>query len=214
MSESTDRKDTEDVGADFVEPGKEFTRDTNYITTRITADGRDGYPVEPGRYRLIVARACPWANRVDHRAPSARPRRRSVDGHLRADPRRTQLDVRSRSRRGRPGAEDPPTAGRVLRPRSPDTRAGSRCRRSSRSRPGRSSPTTSRRSPSTSPPSGRNTTARGHRTCIRRTCATRSTRCPNWCSTTSTTASTAAVSPAHRRRTTTRTTVCSSASTG
>ncbi|WP_408586140.1 glutathione S-transferase family protein [Prescottella soli] len=35
----------------------------NYIPTRITADGRDGYPVEPGRYRLIVARACPWANR-------------------------------------------------------------------------------------------------------------------------------------------------------
>ena len=24
----------------------------------------DGYPVEPGRYRLIVARACPWANRA------------------------------------------------------------------------------------------------------------------------------------------------------
>ena len=42
----------------------EYTRDTNYITTRITADGRDGYPVEPGRYRLIVARACPWANRA------------------------------------------------------------------------------------------------------------------------------------------------------
>lgn len=37
----------------------EFNRDTNYITTRITADGRDGYPVEPGRYRLVVARACP-----------------------------------------------------------------------------------------------------------------------------------------------------------
>ena len=48
----------------YVEPGKEFTRDTNYITTRITADGRDGYPVEPGRYRLVVARACPWANRA------------------------------------------------------------------------------------------------------------------------------------------------------
>jgi glutathionyl-hydroquinone reductase len=41
-----------------------FTRDTNYITTRITADGRDGYPVEPGRYRLVAARACPWANRT------------------------------------------------------------------------------------------------------------------------------------------------------
>ncbi len=42
----------------------EFKRDMNYIATRITADGRDGYPVEPGRYRLVVARACPWANRA------------------------------------------------------------------------------------------------------------------------------------------------------
>ena len=49
--------------ASYVGPG-EFNRDTNYITTRITADGRDGYPVEPGRYRLVVARACPWANRA------------------------------------------------------------------------------------------------------------------------------------------------------
>ncbi len=48
----------------YVVPGGEFTRDTDYITTRITADGRDGYPVEPGRYRLIVSRACPWANRA------------------------------------------------------------------------------------------------------------------------------------------------------
>jgi putative glutathione S-transferase len=42
----------------------EFSRDMNYITSRITADGRDGYPVEPGRYRLVVSRACPWANRA------------------------------------------------------------------------------------------------------------------------------------------------------
>ena len=42
----------------------EFNRDSRYISTRITADGRDGYPVEPGRYRLIVSRACPWANRA------------------------------------------------------------------------------------------------------------------------------------------------------
>jgi glutathionyl-hydroquinone reductase len=47
----------------YVNPGGEYNRDQNYITTRITADGRDGYPVEPGRYRLIVSRACPWANR-------------------------------------------------------------------------------------------------------------------------------------------------------
>ena len=42
----------------------EFRRDSNYVTTRITEDGRDGYPVEPGRYRLVAARACPWANRA------------------------------------------------------------------------------------------------------------------------------------------------------
>ena len=47
----------------YVNPAGEFNRDQNYISTRITADGRDGYPVEPGRYRLVVSRACPWANR-------------------------------------------------------------------------------------------------------------------------------------------------------
>ena len=48
----------------YVTGGTEYTRDTNYIETRITRDGRDGYPVEAGRYRLIAARACPWANRT------------------------------------------------------------------------------------------------------------------------------------------------------
>jgi len=48
----------------YVTPGTEFTRDQRYIATRITADGRDGFPVEPDRYRLVVARACPWANRA------------------------------------------------------------------------------------------------------------------------------------------------------
>jgi putative glutathione S-transferase len=47
----------------YIEAGG-YERDTQYIETRITADGRDGYPVEPGRYRLVVARACPWANRA------------------------------------------------------------------------------------------------------------------------------------------------------
>ncbi len=48
----------------YVKAGQEYDRDTRYINTRITEDGRDGYPVEPGRYRLVVARACPWANRA------------------------------------------------------------------------------------------------------------------------------------------------------
>jgi glutathionyl-hydroquinone reductase len=41
----------------------EFKRDTKYLDGRITADGRDGWPVEAERYRLVVARGCPWANR-------------------------------------------------------------------------------------------------------------------------------------------------------
>lgn len=41
-----------------------YSRDTNYISTRVTGDGADGWPVEAGRYRLVAARACPWANRA------------------------------------------------------------------------------------------------------------------------------------------------------
>ena len=68
--------------------GEEFTRDTNYIEDRVVADveaarsapieagskigdprmaglteGAQAWPVEPGRYRLVAARACPWAHR-------------------------------------------------------------------------------------------------------------------------------------------------------
>jgi putative glutathione S-transferase len=56
ISTESDTKDLDRDGS--------FKRNQNYITTRITADGRDGFPVEPGRYRLVVARACPWANRA------------------------------------------------------------------------------------------------------------------------------------------------------
>jgi len=42
----------------------EFDRDMDYIPTRITREGDSGYKVEPGRYRLVAARACPWANRA------------------------------------------------------------------------------------------------------------------------------------------------------
>lgn len=48
----------------YVEPGAAYVRDTAYIEDRITRDGRDGYAVEPNRYRLVAARACPWANRT------------------------------------------------------------------------------------------------------------------------------------------------------
>ncbi|MFC6287218.1 glutathione S-transferase family protein [Nocardioides sp. GCM10027113] len=56
----------------YVKDGEEFQRDMTYVPDRITRDARtpehgpvDGrlWPVEPGRYRLVAARACPWANR-------------------------------------------------------------------------------------------------------------------------------------------------------
>lgn len=60
----TDRTDENDQKGSYVTQGKSFDRDMNYIDDRITRDGRDGWPVEAGRYRLAVSRACPWANRT------------------------------------------------------------------------------------------------------------------------------------------------------
>jgi len=72
----------------YVTGDAEFTRDTNYIEDRIVADpealrslpappaskvgsvgfglsdGAVAWPVEAGRYRLVAANACPWANRA------------------------------------------------------------------------------------------------------------------------------------------------------
>ncbi|HWV27989.1 MAG TPA: glutathione S-transferase C-terminal domain-containing protein [Aeromicrobium sp.] len=54
----------------YVSGGQEFSRDMNYIPDRIVRDDTElppevpRWPVEPGRYRLIVAWACPWANRA------------------------------------------------------------------------------------------------------------------------------------------------------
>ena len=72
----------------YVTGGEAFERDTTYIEDRIVADpdavralpappdsrigslgaglseGAAAWPVEPGRYRLIAAAACPWANRT------------------------------------------------------------------------------------------------------------------------------------------------------
>jgi putative glutathione S-transferase len=59
--------------ATYLAQGKGFDRDMNYVPDRITRGARtpehgpvDGelWPVEPGRYRLVAAPACPWANRA------------------------------------------------------------------------------------------------------------------------------------------------------
>jgi putative glutathione S-transferase len=41
-----------------------YERQPFRFTDRITADGRDGWPAGPDRYRLVVSRACPWASRA------------------------------------------------------------------------------------------------------------------------------------------------------
>ncbi|ASO22234.1 putative glutathione S-transferase [Actinoalloteichus hoggarensis] len=43
--------------------GGEFVRQANRFTDRITESGSSGRVVEPGRYRLVVSKACPWAHR-------------------------------------------------------------------------------------------------------------------------------------------------------
>ncbi|QIG45366.1 glutathione S-transferase family protein [Nocardioides anomalus] len=58
---------------DSKKTGGSFERDTDYIPDRITHEGRRPehgpadvplWPVEAGRYRLVAARACPWASRA------------------------------------------------------------------------------------------------------------------------------------------------------
>lgn len=73
--------DEHSVEGAYVQAGEAFERDMNYIPDRIThtggapVDDRAGtgkpavadaprWPVEPGRYRLVAAKACPWATRT------------------------------------------------------------------------------------------------------------------------------------------------------
>jgi putative glutathione S-transferase len=49
-------------GAETSQRG-EWVRQPNRFTDRITADGSNGWKAEPGRYRLVVSLACPWAHR-------------------------------------------------------------------------------------------------------------------------------------------------------
>ena len=64
---------SDDQTPTYVTEGQEFDRDMNYVPDRITQDARtpehgpvagELWPVEPGRYRLVAAQACPWANRA------------------------------------------------------------------------------------------------------------------------------------------------------
>jgi glutathionyl-hydroquinone reductase len=63
---------SEDLKPSYVEKDRDFQRDMRYIPDRITQDARVPergpatvplWPVEPGRYRLVAAKACPWATR-------------------------------------------------------------------------------------------------------------------------------------------------------
>jgi putative glutathione S-transferase len=42
----------------------EFERQEDAFRGWVTADGRSGFPAEPGRYHLYVSLACPWAHRT------------------------------------------------------------------------------------------------------------------------------------------------------
>lgn len=65
-----DKKDWKEAPHNASRDGA-YERDTSYIEDRIVTDvdkPHDGkgdlWPVEPGRYRLMAARACPWAHRT------------------------------------------------------------------------------------------------------------------------------------------------------
>ena len=66
----TTMSDDHSTKGSYVKAGETFDRDMNYIPDRIVKSGTevDGetptWPVEADRYRLVVARACPWANRA------------------------------------------------------------------------------------------------------------------------------------------------------
>lgn len=72
MSTSPETSQHSTRGA-YVHQGEEFNRDTTYIEDRIVADPQKTAATDPdhqlwaaeaGKYRLVAARACPWANRT------------------------------------------------------------------------------------------------------------------------------------------------------
>jgi putative glutathione S-transferase len=49
----------------YVEAGQEYRRDMRYLSDRIVRDPRTSteWPLQPGPYRLVAAKPCPWATR-------------------------------------------------------------------------------------------------------------------------------------------------------
>ncbi|MDX3683913.1 MULTISPECIES: glutathione S-transferase C-terminal domain-containing protein [Streptomyces] len=64
MSDTQDQEQAREKDGNTAYGHKPFKRSRSHFADRITADGRDGWPVEAGRYRLVVSRACPWASRA------------------------------------------------------------------------------------------------------------------------------------------------------
>jgi glutathionyl-hydroquinone reductase len=52
------------VDQDKQAPKGEFVREPSHFAERITDDASARWPVQPGRYRLVVSKACPWASRA------------------------------------------------------------------------------------------------------------------------------------------------------
>ena len=198
----------------YVSGGAEFTRDTNYITTRITRDGRDGYPVEPGRYRLIAARACPWANRT-----IIVRRLLGLENAISMGLCGPTHDERSWTFDLDPGGVDPVLGYERLQQayfaRFPDYPRGITVP-AVVDIPTKAVVTNDYAAdhPRLLHRVDRPTTATVLLTCIPNGCGTRSTRSASASTPRSTTASTGAVSPAPRRRTRRRTTDCSPPWTG
>ena len=156
----------------------EFVRQPNRFTDRITRDsaskpgeGPDEHgrwPVEAGRYRLVVSLACPWA----HRSVIVRRLLGLEDAISLAvvDPIRDERGWRFWLDDGH---RDPVLGIEYLSEAYLRTRPGVRpaaspCRRSSTPSPAGWSRTTTRRSPSTCRPSGRSTTGPAPPSCYPR----------------------------------------------
>jgi putative glutathione S-transferase len=60
---STSGRRTFSLGGESADDGS-FRRQASVFRNWVSADGSSDFPLEPGRYHLYVARACPWAHRT------------------------------------------------------------------------------------------------------------------------------------------------------